>query len=147
MKPYEDQDAIDALRNIRRLIGRIKEDHLLECLARDDQPNNTRDLDVIHKVVRSICGEKSKGTGLVGASHALQNTYNLIRHTLATMPVPGERVSSLTDCLACSGPVLGKVVKGLCGRCLKEYKAGTWQSHGDYVAWKQTQHSPVEQDK
>lgn len=140
MKPYEEQECLEAFRNIKRLIGRMKEDQLLEVLARDDQPNNSRDPDPIHQIVRNICGDKQKGTGLIGASHAIQNTFNLLRHLETTVPVFGVRKSSLTDCLACGNPVLDKVAKGFCRECLKEYKAtGAWQSHGDFVTFKQAQ--------
>lgn len=132
MKPYDEQEVLDNLRTLRKLAVRIKDSDLLEILARDDQPNNSRDPDPFHKQVDvGICKQ------LRQAVKSLQSAVNICAFLLDTSPKPG-RTTSLVDCLACGQPALPKVVKGLCGECLKEYTHGKWQTHGDYVAWKKS---------
>jgi hypothetical protein len=141
MKAYEEQDTIDAVRNIKRLAGRLKEADLLEVLARDDQPNNTREPDLYHRSVRSICGEKSKGTGLIGVSHTLANAVSVLGYLLEKAPRPG-RISTLEDCLACGEPVFGKVKGGLCGSCQHECRqyCGTnrGKTRADFLTYKRS---------
>jgi len=136
LKPYEEDEALDNLRKIRRLALRIKDQELLELLARDDQPNNSREPDKVHKAVDiGVCGQ------LAQAAHALQNAVNICGYLLDTTPKRG-RVRTLEDCLACGEPCLPAPKKGLCGECLAEYKRSgkRWQSHGDFVSWKRQQY-------
>ena len=135
MKPYEEQTALDNLRKIRRLALRIKDNDLLDILARDDQPNNTREPDAFHKAVKvGICDQ------LEECAHALQNAVNISAFLLETTPT-GKRTSTIVDCLACGGPCLSSPKSGLCTDCLKEYKRGgkRWACHGDFVTWKRAQ--------
>ena len=140
MKPYDEQLALDNVRKIRRLALRIKDNDLLGILARDDQPNNSREPDRFHKAVdKGVCEQ------LEIAAHALQNAVNICAFLLETGPT-GERTSVLVDCLACGEPCLPAPKGGLCRECLREYKAGhkRWQSHGDFVAWKHAQSVVIE---
>ena len=138
MKPYERQAALDNLRKVRRLALRIQDSDLLEILARDTEPNNTRDPDPYHNSVDvGVCQELQK------AAHSLQNAVNICAHLLDTSPKSG-RSSTIEDCLACGEPALPRPIKGLCGECLKLYKSelassGRWQSHGDFLAWRRAQ--------
>ena len=132
MKPYDEQAAMENLRKLRRLALRIKDQDLLEVLARDDQPNNSREPDPFHRAVDTgVCQQLEK------AAHALQNAVNIVAHLLDKAPAKG-RNSTLDDCLACSTACIPRAIKGLCGDCLAEYERdrASWQSHGDYVAWK-----------
>jgi hypothetical protein len=136
MKPYEEQDAIDALRNIRRLIGRIRETDLLECLARDDQPNNSRDPDPFHKAVSvGICKK------LEIASQALQNAVNTTKYLLDKTS-PG-RQTTLVDCLACGKAVLSQIKSGFCSDCWEEWRAysvkSPQESHFDFIQKKRAE--------
>jgi hypothetical protein len=137
MKPYERQAALDNLRKVRRLAVRIQDNDLLEILARDIEPNNTRDPDPYHHSVQvGVCEQLDK------AAHALLNAVNVCAHLLDTTPAKG-RSSTIEDCMACGEPALPRPIKGLCAECLKEYKSDNgkcrWQSHGDFLAQKRKQ--------
>jgi hypothetical protein len=133
MKPYEEQTALANLRKLRDLAKRIKDNGLLEILARDDQPSHGKGMDPYHKAVSiGVCDQ------LEIAANALQNAVNITAHLLDTTP-PSGRVSTVEDCLACGRPALPHPIKGLCRECNREYKHGKWQTHGDFCVWKRAQ--------
>jgi hypothetical protein len=131
MKPYEEQEALDHLHKLHARIGRVSEADLLEMLARDDQPNNTKDPDPIHRAVAELC------KALRIANEAWQHAGNIMTYLKESQP--SGRQSTITDCIACKQPALGRIRSGLCSDCHKEWRAfmadNPGKSHHDFIVW------------
>lgn len=131
MRSYEEENALKSLAYLRQHLLDIDVANLEEALARDDQPNNTRDPDPIHRAVADVCRSLDR------AVDNWQRACNVLRYIADTTPAKG-RVSSLTDCIACDKPALSRVKSGLCEACVVECKAylaaNRKQSRSDFVA-------------
>ena len=130
MKPREERSALEALRHLKKIVasGGVREGDLLEVLAWDDQPNNTRDPDEIHKAVANAC------KALVLADDHFSAAVNIIRHLGELHPDPNVRVSVLDDCVACGQPILGRSVSGMDDKCRMRWMRAGKPDRGEWIA-------------
>lgn len=135
MNPKDEQTAIQSLRHLRKVLGRVREDDVLEFLARDDQPSEGKDLreDKVHKVVVRITKQ------IFMADKHLSNAANMLGYLNEYLdPKPG-RISSLTDCMRCNQPALPEPKAGLCPECHVEWMTfvtnNKGASRGDFLRY------------
>ena len=130
MKPREERGALEALRHMRKIVGSggIPEENLLEVLAWDDQPNNTKDPDPIHRAVRNAC------KALVLADDHYSAAVNILKHLAELHPDPFVRQSVLVDCVACKQPILGRNVGGMDDKCRMRWVRAGKPDRNEWVA-------------
>ncbi len=129
--PMRSQDAktvLESLRLLHRGIGRISEADLLTVLARDLEPNNTKDRDKVHTSIGSLCNAINTAADQYGAA------ANIMEYLRDKAPKPG-RQSQLVDCIRCNELCLPRPISGFCSSCFAEWQAFKGEHNGDLAAF------------
>lgn len=143
MRPRDERGALEALRHIKKVVGSggISEADLLEVLAWDDQPNNSKDPDPIHKAVRNAC------KALVVADDHYSIAVNILKHLATVHPDPFVRQTVLVDCVACGEPILGRNVSGMDDKCRMRWVRAGKPDRNEWIAKQRLPGRSPESDK
>lgn len=129
MKPALEQRAIEALDDAIADLISLKP--LLKlAMARDDQPNDGKEKDPVHRTANKIVDN------VLAIANGSANTLRMAKQIAKPEQAQEKRVASLPDCIVCKRLAIPRPKRGLCGQCYEAYR---YSGFGDIIEFQREQ--------